>query len=102
MSKRSLIGEFSPRAATYAPAQPRMKAAFPACQTLNASHSLYAITPGGEIDPTHRAALSHARTVCGLFTVTLPFSSRMVPPPSETCHSKALQVRASEGAPCHT
>src|SRR5258708_12745633 len=54
------------------------------------------------MEPTQRAALSHARMLCGLFTVILSFSSSIVPPPSDTCHSSALEVRASEGAPCQT
>src|ERR1700757_3746460 len=79
-----------------------MNATFPVCHILNASHSLYAVTPGGEIDPTQRAAMVHERITCGLFTVTLPCSSNMVPPPSDTCHSNALQVNASDGAPSQT
>src|ERR1700752_4076735 len=95
----SLITQPGARSAIYSLAQLRRNAAFPACHMLPASHSLYVTTPGGEMEPTQRAALSHARMVCGLFTVTLPLSSSMVPPPSDTCHSSALQVRASEGAP---
>src|ERR1700741_639122 len=102
MSKRSLIRQPGARSAIYSLAQLRRKAAFPACHMLPASHSLYATTPGGEMEPTQRAALSHARMLCGLFTVTLPFSSSIVPPASDTCHSSALQVRASEGAPSQT
>src|SRR5271157_2806455 len=102
MSKRSLVGESSARAARYALVQLRINAAFAACQILKAAHSLYAVTPGGKVNPTQPAALLQARTVCGLFTVTWPFSSRMVAPPSDTCHSNALQVNASEGAPCQT
>src|ERR1700730_10000190 len=102
MSNRSLVGEYWARAAIYAPGQLRMKAASPACQRLSASHSLYATTPGGEMDPTQRAALLHARMVWALFTVTRPFLSRIVPPPSDPCHSSALHVRASERAPCQT
>src|ERR1700730_38689 len=79
-----------------------MNAVFPACHILKASHSRYAVTPGGEIDPTQRAAMLHARIVFGLLIVTLPFSSRIVPPPSDTCHSKALQVNASDDAPSQT
>jgi hypothetical protein len=52
------------------------------------------------MDPIQRAALSHERMLCGLLTVTLPVLSSMVPPPSDTCPSKALEVRLSEGAPC--
>src|ERR1700739_2686925 len=96
MSKRSLIRQPGARSAIYSLAQLRRKAAFPAC------HSLYATPPGGEMEPTQRAALSHVRMLCGLFTVTLPFSSSIVPPASDTCHSSALQVRASEGAPSQT
>src|ERR1700752_2253843 len=99
MSKRSLIRQPGARSAIYSLAQLRRNAAFPACHMLPASHSLYVTTPGGEMEPTQCAALSHARMVRGLFTVTLPLSSSMVPPPSDTCHSSALQVRASEGAP---
>src|SRR5216683_1006524 len=102
MSKRSLIRQVGPRSAIYSLAQLRRNAAFPACHMLPASHSLNATTPGGEIEPTQRAALSHARMLCGFFTVTLPFSSSIVPPASDTCHSSALQVRASEGAPSQT
>src|SRR5579864_3157016 len=102
ISKRSFIGESRLRSVIYQLAQLRMNAAFPARQMFRASHSLYATTPGGEMDPTQRAALSQAAMARGLFTVTLPLSSRMVPPPSDSCHSSALQVRASEGAPCQT
>src|SRR5579864_8519162 len=102
ISKVSLTIESGAWAAIYPLDQLRMNAAFPLNQMFCASHSLCATTPGGEIEPTQRAALSHARMVRGLFTVTLPFSSRIVPPPSDTCHSSALQVRASEGAPSHT
>src|SRR4029077_792408 len=102
MSKCPLVGEFSARAATYALVQLRMNAVFPACHMLNASHSLYAVTPAGEMDPAQRAAMLHARIVFGLLIVTFPFSSRMVPPPSDTCHSNALQVNASDGAPSQT
>src|ERR1700740_548286 len=102
MSKRSLIRQPGARSAIYSLAQLRRKAAFPACHMLPASHSLYSTTPGGEIVPTQRAARSHARMAFGLFTVPLPFGSSVVPPPSDTCHSSALQVRASEGAPCQT
>src|SRR6201997_191181 len=99
MSKRSLIAQVGPRSAMYSLAQVRRNAAFPACHRLPASHSLYTTTPGGEMDPIQRAALSHARMLFGLFTVTLPVSSSIVPPPSDTCHSSALQVNASEGVP---
>src|ERR1700741_175708 len=102
MSKRSLIRQPGARSAMYSLAQLRRNAALPACHMLPASHSLCATTPGGEMEPTQRAALSHARMVCGLLTVTLPFSSSIVPPASDTCHSSALQVRASEGAPSQT
>src|SRR5258708_38169576 len=99
MSKRSLIRQVGPRSAIYSLAQLRRNAAFPACHMLPASHSLNTTTPGGEMDPTQRAALSHARMQCGLFTVTLPVSSSIVPPPCDTCHSSALQVSASECDP---
>src|ERR1700746_1381533 len=102
ISKRSLIRQLGARSAIYSLAQLRRNAAFPACHRFPASHSLYATTSGGEMEPTQRAALSHARMFCGLFIVTLPFSSSIVPPPSDTCHSSALQVRASEGAPSQT
>src|SRR6201998_1531654 len=102
MPKRSLMRQPGARSAIYSLAQLRKNAAFPACHMLPASHSLYATTPGGEMDPTQRAALFHARMLRGLFTVILLFSSRIVPPPSETCHSNAVQVRASEGAPSQT
>src|ERR1700751_4194286 len=102
MSKRSLIRQPGARSATYSLAQLRRNAAFPACHILPASHSLYATTPAGEMEPTQRAALSQARMLCGLFTVILPFSSSIFPPPSDTCHSSASQVRASEGAPSQT
>src|SRR5882724_6208512 len=82
-------------------AQLRMKADCPACQMLYASHSLYVTTPGGDMVPTQRAALSNARAVSGLLTVTM-FFSMIGPPPSETCHSRALQVTASDDAPSHT
>jgi hypothetical protein len=48
------------------------------------------------MEPTQRAALFHARMLCGLSTVTFPFSSSIVPLASDTCHSSALQVRASK------
>src|SRR5258708_33985404 len=102
MSKRSLIRQVGPRSAIYSLAQLRRNAAFPACHMLPASHSLNTTTPGGEMDPTQRAALSHARMLCGLFTVTLPFSSSIVPPPSDPCHSRALQVIAPGGATSQT
>src|ERR1700739_1219353 len=102
MPKRFLMRQPGARSAIYSLAQLRKNAAFPACHMLPASHSLYATTPGGEMEPAQRAARSHARIVFGLFTVTLPFSSSIVPPPSDTCHSSALQVRASEGAPSQT
>src|ERR1700751_2865322 len=102
MSKRSLIRQPGARSAIYSLAQLRRNAALPACHMLPASHSLNTTTPGGEMEPTHRAARSHARMLCGLFTVTLPVSSSIVPPPSDTCHSRALQVSASEGAPSQT
>src|ERR1700739_79775 len=102
ISKRSLIRLPGARSAIYSLAQLRRNAAFPACHMLPASHSLYSTTPGGEMEPTQRAALSHARMLWGLFTLTLPFSSSIVPPASDTCHSSALQVRASEGAPSQT
>src|SRR5271170_3132914 len=50
--------------------------------------------------PTQRNALSHARAVSGLFTVIALFSM-IGPPPSETCHSRALQLRDSDDAPSH-
>ena len=52
-----------------------------------------------------RADLRHLDVpliVFGLLMVTLPFSSRIVPPPSDTCHSNALHVNASDGAPSQT
>src|ERR1700756_4102523 len=80
MSKRSLIRQSGARSAIYSLAPLRKKATFPACHMLPASHSLYVTTPGGEMEPTQRAALSQARMHCGLFTVTFPFSSSIVPP----------------------
>src|ERR1700722_18052373 len=102
MPKRSLTKESGARAAIYPLDQFRRNAACPACHMLPASHSLNSTTPGGEMDPTQRAALSHARMLCGLFTVPLLVCSIMSPPPSDTCHSSALQVNASEGAPSQT
>src|SRR5579864_8218866 len=87
-SNRSFIGESRLRSVMYQLAQLRMNAAFPARHMFRASHSLYVTTPAGEIDPTQRAALSQAAMARGLFTVTLPLSSSMVPPPSDSCHSK--------------
>src|ERR1700739_1493848 len=98
MQKRFRMRRPGARSEIYSLAQLPKNAAFPACHMLPASHSLYATTPGGEMEPTQRAALSHARMLCGLFTVTLPFSSIIVPPASDPCHSSALQVRASDGA----
>src|SRR5579862_9790748 len=60
MSKRSLIRQPGARSAIYSLAQLRRNAALPACHMLPASHSLYVTTPGGEMEPTQRAALSHA------------------------------------------
>src|ERR1700752_4210120 len=102
MSNRSLTTESEAWAAIYPLDQLRMNAAFPPCQMFCASHSWCVTTPGGEMEPTQRAALSHARMFRALFTVTFPCSSSIVPPPSDTCHSRASQVRASEAAPCHT
>src|ERR1700730_13273367 len=82
--------------------QLRINAAPPATQTFSVSHSLYPTTLGGEIEPTQRAALCHAWIACGLFTLIVLSSSMIRPPPSEACHSSALQVKASEAAPCHT
>src|SRR5260370_21354594 len=78
-----------------------MNAASPVIEAFSASHSLYPTTLGGEIEPTQRAALFHARIACGLFTLIVLPSSMMRPPPSEACHSSALQVKPSP-APCHT
>src|SRR6202140_5550296 len=102
MSNRSLTRQVGPRSARHSVAQLSRKPALPGCHLLPASHSFNTRTPGGEMDPTQRAALSHARMLCELFTVPLPVSSSIVPPPSETCHSSALQVSASEGAPSQT
>src|SRR5258708_40013960 len=77
-----------------------MNAASPATQTFCASHSSYPITLGGEIEPTQCAALCHARIARGLFTLIVLSSSMMRPPPSEPCHSSALQVNPSP-PPCH-
>src|ERR1700751_2906201 len=79
-----------------------MNAASPDIQTFSESHSLYPTTLGGEMEPTQRAALCHALIVCGLFTLTVWSSSMIRPPPSDACHSKALQVSASTRAPCQT
>src|SRR5258708_12322542 len=78
-----------------------MNAASPVIEAFSASHSLYPTTLGGEIEPTQRAALFHARIACVLFTLIVLSSSMMRPPPSEACHSSALQVKPSP-APCHT
>jgi hypothetical protein len=75
--------------------QSRAKAALPACNTFLESCSLNAITLGGEIVPIHRRALFIASMVRGLLTVIEPSGSIMLPPPYDTCHSKALQVRPS-------
>src|ERR1700739_5073994 len=79
-----------------------MNAASPATQTLSESHSLYPTTLGGEMEPTHCAALCHALIACGLFTLMVRSGSMIRPPPSDACHSRALQVNASVAAPCHT
>src|SRR3974377_2211186 len=79
-----------------------MKAASPATQTFSESNSLYATTLGGEMGPTPRAARCHAGFPGELFTVIFLSSSMIRPPPSEACHSSALQVNASAEAPCHT
>lgn len=59
----------------------------------------YATTLGGDIEPTQRAALCQAWIVSGLSTVIWPLSM-IAPPPCDTCHSSALHVNASVGAPC--
>src|ERR1700731_1279531 len=53
----------------YADGQCRINAASPATQTFRESHSRYATTPGGEMEPTQCAALCHALTACGLLTL---------------------------------
>src|SRR3984893_14276398 len=84
----------------YADGQCRMNAASPATQTFSESHSLYPITPGGEMEPTQCAALCHARIASGLFTLIVWFSSIIRPPPSAACHSSASQGNTSSAAPC--
>src|SRR5271156_1148846 len=79
----------------------RMNAA-PAIQTFSASASTYPLTPGGEMEPTQRAARCHARIALGLFTLMVLSFSMICPPPWEACHSSALQVNASVAPPCHT
>ena len=102
MSNLFRIGDSAAWLSRYAVGQPRMNAASPATQTFSAFHSSYPTTLGGEMDPTQRAALCHARIAFGLFTLMVPSSSIIFPPPSAACHSSALQVNASAAAPCHT
>ena len=72
-----------------------MKAACPACQMLYASHSLYVTTPGGDMVPTQRAAISNARPVSGLLTVTILFST-IGPAPTSGLNFGGQRARSNE------
>src|SRR5260370_42210994 len=82
--------------------QSRTNAAFPDSKALMASISLYSTVLGGDIQPIQRLARCHARIAAGLFTLIVPSLSIIRPPPSATCHSKALQVKDSAAAPGQT
>jgi len=60
------------------------------------------LDPGGEIQPIQCLARCHARIAAGLFTLIVRSGSIILPPPAAACHSRALQVKASPAAPCHT
>src|SRR5271167_2249566 len=84
------------------PNQTRLNAAFPESNILAESPSRYASTLGGEIRPIQLLARSHARIAAGLFTLMVRSRSIIRPPPSAACHSRALHVKPSACAPCHT
>ena len=82
--------------------QMRLKAALPESKTRPVSFSRYDTTLGGDIQPIQRLARCHARIAAALFTLIVPSFSIIRPPPSATCHSKALQVKDSAAAPGQT
>src|ERR1700749_3958812 len=82
-------------------AQNRRNALRPELNSSRASFSLYSVTLGGEIQPIQCLARCHARIAAGSFTLIEPSLSIIFPPPSSTCHSRALQVSDSAAAPGH-